>query len=101
MHKYLQSIIFVILRCFQHVPKFCKKYDEVGVSINSALIRYKQDVLNGTFPGEEHCPYQMTEHESIVFRQNLEKDKAARDIQSKATDAKLRHQDEYEKTNLY
>lgn len=38
-------------------PKFCKRYAEVGDLIQQALGQYKQDVANGSFPGQQYSPY--------------------------------------------
>jgi len=38
----------------RHTPKFVKKYAELSVSIQEALARFKQEVLEGKFPDAEH-----------------------------------------------
>lgn len=35
-------------------PKFVKQYENIGEKINSALIKYIEEVKDGVFPGEEH-----------------------------------------------
>lgn len=37
------------------VPKFVKKYANVGEMIHNAAIAFKNDVKNGTFPADENC----------------------------------------------
>ncbi|ABK18415.1 3-methyl-2-oxobutanoate hydroxymethyltransferase [Syntrophobacter fumaroxidans] len=36
------------------VPKFVKKYAQLGLTIKEALTKYREEVENGTFPGPEH-----------------------------------------------
>lgn len=49
-------------------PKFCKRYAEVGHIIQDALTRYRQDVSEGVFPGQQYSPYsiQSAEVEALV-----------------------------------
>ncbi|PNX73909.1 hypothetical protein L195_g029819, partial [Trifolium pratense] len=42
-------------------PKFCKQYARVGDVINKALLDYKEDVINGSFPDAQHSPYKISE----------------------------------------
>jgi 3-methyl-2-oxobutanoate hydroxymethyltransferase len=42
------------------VPKFVKKYREVGALISEALEDFKKEVTEGSFPAREHC-YPMPE----------------------------------------
>ncbi|XP_065864465.1 3-methyl-2-oxobutanoate hydroxymethyltransferase 2, mitochondrial-like [Euphorbia lathyris] len=61
-------------------PKFCKQYAGVGGVINKALIEYKEEVTNGSFPGPSHTPYKMGATEVNGFLKELQKmglDKAA------------------------
>ncbi len=37
------------------LPKFVKQYANLSEDIQNALQKYKQDVEQGIFPGEEHC----------------------------------------------
>jgi len=39
----------------RHVPKFVKKYREVGALIVEALEDFKKEVAQGAFPAKEHC----------------------------------------------
>ena len=36
------------------VPKFVKQYTQIRTTILEAMDAYKQDVLSGTFPAQEH-----------------------------------------------
>ena len=36
-------------------PKFVKQYINLSPQIKEALIKYKEEVENGTFPAPEHC----------------------------------------------
>ncbi|KDP36668.1 hypothetical protein JCGZ_07886 [Jatropha curcas] len=40
-------------------PKFCKQYAQVGDVINKALLEYKEEVTNSSFPGPAHSPYKI------------------------------------------
>ncbi|GAU26492.1 hypothetical protein TSUD_361250 [Trifolium subterraneum] len=61
-------------------PKFCKQYARVGDVINKALVDYKEDVINGSFPDAQHSPYKISETDANGFLNELQKlgfDKAA------------------------
>ncbi|KAK2406960.1 3-methyl-2-oxobutanoate hydroxymethyltransferase 1, mitochondrial [Trifolium repens] len=61
-------------------PKFCKQYARVGDVINKALLDYKEDVINGSFPDAQHSPYKINETDANGFLNELQKlgfDKAA------------------------
>ncbi|KAL1366977.1 hypothetical protein AAHE18_02G017800 [Arachis hypogaea] len=61
-------------------PKFCKQYARVGDIINKALLEYKEDVTNGSFPDAHHSPYKISEADAEGFSNELQKlgfDKAA------------------------
>lgn len=61
-------------------PKFCKQFARVGDVINKALLEYKEEVTNGSFPGPSHSPYKMNGNDVNGFFEELEKlglDKAA------------------------
>lgn len=53
-------------------PKFCKRYAEVGHIIQDALTRYRQEVSEGVFPGQQYSPYsiQPAEVEALVQQLN-------------------------------
>ena len=64
----------------QVTPKFCKQYARVGDVINKALMDYKEEVTNGSFPGPLHSPYQINETDTSDFLNELQRlglDKAA------------------------
>ncbi len=52
-------------------PKFVKQYARLNEVIVSALTAYREDVVNGRFPTDEHI-YPMPEAEVAAFRQMLE-----------------------------
>ncbi|KAF5744397.1 hypothetical protein HS088_TW08G01002 [Tripterygium wilfordii] len=61
-------------------PKFCKQYARVGEVINKALLEYKEEVTNGSFPGPAHSPYNIGADDMNGFLNELQKlglDKAA------------------------
>lgn len=43
-----------LIGLFEKTPKFVKRYLESGKLIKQALVKYKDEVKNGQFPGEEH-----------------------------------------------
>ena len=64
----------------QVTPKFCKQYAHVGDVINKALVEYKEEVTNGSFPGPSHSPYKISNSEVDGFLKELQQlglDKAA------------------------
>ncbi|WP_297887487.1 3-methyl-2-oxobutanoate hydroxymethyltransferase [Sulfurihydrogenibium sp.] len=55
--KYTDGQILVfhdLIGLFEKTPKFVKRYLESGKLIKQALVKYKDEVKNGQFPGEEH-----------------------------------------------
>jgi 3-methyl-2-oxobutanoate hydroxymethyltransferase len=85
----------------QFVPKFCKKYAQVGHAIQDGLNQFKVEVESGTFPGEEYSPYLMTPGEKEAFDALLAKDAEERRRQHDITAVKLSQADEYETLKLY
>jgi 3-methyl-2-oxobutanoate hydroxymethyltransferase len=85
----------------QFVPKFCKKYAEVGHAIQDGLKEFKADVESGAFPGEEYSPYLMTEGEKEAFDALLERDSEERRRKHDMAAQKLSQADEYETLRLY
>jgi 3-methyl-2-oxobutanoate hydroxymethyltransferase len=85
----------------QFVPKFCKRYADVGHAIQKGLLGFKADVESGEFPGSDYSPYVMTDQERDAFDRMLGMD--AEKLEQKHEDAarKLTEADEYEKLNLY
>lgn len=47
----------------QHVPKFCKRYADIGNAIRQGLESYREDIENARFPSEEYSPYKMSTEE--------------------------------------
>lgn len=43
----------------QFVPKFCKRYADVGERIRIGLEEYREDVENRRFPNEDYAPYKV------------------------------------------
>ncbi|XP_015158980.1 3-methyl-2-oxobutanoate hydroxymethyltransferase 1, mitochondrial-like [Solanum tuberosum] len=54
-------------------PKFCKQYGQVGDVINKALLEYKEEVTNGSFPGSAHSPYKIGAADMDGFLNALQK----------------------------
>ncbi|KAI3990500.1 hypothetical protein MKX01_022800 [Papaver californicum] len=54
-------------------PKFCKQYARVGDVINQALLQYKEEVTEKSFPGPTHTPYKMSNSDVNGFLSELEK----------------------------
>ena len=64
-------IIYDMLGIFQlFTPKFVKKYGNIGEEILKCLKEYRDDVISGRFPGDEHC-YKMPEEEVTAFEELL------------------------------
>ncbi|KAJ0408651.1 hypothetical protein ATCC90586_006352 [Pythium insidiosum] len=47
----------------QHVPKFCRRYADVGERIRMGLEAYRDDVESRNFPTENFAPYKMSQDE--------------------------------------
>ncbi|EED94512.1 predicted protein [Thalassiosira pseudonana CCMP1335] len=58
----------------EFVPKFCKQYAKVGMEINDGLAQFKQEVEDGSFPGESYSPYIMMKEEEAIFDKLLKRD---------------------------
>lgn len=54
-------------------PKFCKQFAHVGDVINKALVEYKEEVTNGSFPGPVHSPYKIGASDVNDFLNELQK----------------------------
>jgi 3-methyl-2-oxobutanoate hydroxymethyltransferase len=85
----------------QFVPKFCKKYAQVGHAIQDGLSQFKAEVESGVFPGDEYSPYVMSEGEKESFDVLLAKDAAERQRKHDIAAEKLSQADEYEALKLY
>jgi 3-methyl-2-oxobutanoate hydroxymethyltransferase len=85
----------------QFVPKFCKRYAQIGHWIQQGLYEFKQDVESGAFPSQEYSPYVMKDSERKDFEDLLAKDARERHVQHVAAAEKYTQTDEYEKLHLY
>jgi 3-methyl-2-oxobutanoate hydroxymethyltransferase len=85
----------------QFVPKFCKKYAEVGHIIREGLQEFKKDVESGEFPGNAYSPYVMAEDEKKAFDDLLARDAEERRRNHDEAAEKYTQTDEYEKLHLY
>jgi 3-methyl-2-oxobutanoate hydroxymethyltransferase len=52
-------------------PRFVKQYADLGQATLDALVAYREDVVNGRFPAEEHT-YPMPEAEAAAFQRMLD-----------------------------
>lgn len=57
----------------QVTPKFCKQYAQVGDVVHKALLEYKKEVIEGSFPGPVHTPYKISPSDVSDFSKELEK----------------------------
>lgn len=57
----------------QVTPKFCKQFGQVGTVINKALLEYKEEVKNKSFPDDSHTPYKISNVDVSVFLKELQK----------------------------
>jgi len=85
----------------QFVPKFCKRYAQVGHTIQQGLLEFKADVESGEFPGESFSPYVMSPSEKLAFDELLRKDETERKQLHEKAAKKLSQADEYEQLHLY
>lgn len=85
----------------QWVPKFCKRYANVGSVIQEGLLHFKKEVETGEFPGESYSPYLMSVEERDIFDKLLASDNKERVQKLESTAKKLTAADEYEQLNLY
>lgn len=85
----------------QFVPKFCRKYAQVGHIIQDGLVDFKKDVESGEFPGEDFAPYVMAKEEKELFDKLLMEDAEQRKKKHDEAAEKYVQKDEYEKLRLY
>lgn len=85
----------------KHVPSFCKRYAKLGGEIHTAMVQYRTEVIDGTFPTDEFSPYKMSAEETKKFINLMEFDEELRFKYSEDVAKKLREADEYEVTKLY
>jgi len=48
----------------QHVPKFCKRYADVGNTIRKGLEQFREEVEGNHFPNDSFSPYKMSQEET-------------------------------------
>lgn len=85
----------------QFVPKFCKRYAQVGHMIQDGLQEFKQDVESGVFPGKTYSPFVMAKEEMNAFDALLAKDAEARQLKHERAAEEYIKRDEYAKLHLY
>ena len=85
----------------QFVPKFCKKYADIGEQIRRGLEQFKEEVEEGQFPSHKYSPYVMSNEELAAFDAMMAKDEVERRKRKDLVDKGLREKDEYEILNLY
>lgn len=88
----------------QFVPRFCKKYAQIGNVISKALEEFKDDVEHGVFPGQskdQYSPYHMSEKEQAIFEELLKRDEVERQQILSLKKEELKNKDEYEAIGLY
>jgi 3-methyl-2-oxobutanoate hydroxymethyltransferase len=85
----------------QFVPKFCKRYAQVGHIIQDGLQEFKHDVEQGLFPGVEYSPFVMAPGEVIAFDTLLAKDAEVRQLKHEKAAEEYINRDEYAKLHLY
>jgi 3-methyl-2-oxobutanoate hydroxymethyltransferase len=85
----------------QFVPKFCKRYADVGHSIQEGLQKFRADVESGIFPGQDYSPYKMAETERALFEDLLARDAKERRERLSEVHERYVDNDEYEKLHLY
>ncbi|MFN4336550.1 MAG: 3-methyl-2-oxobutanoate hydroxymethyltransferase [Candidatus Nitrosocaldus sp.] len=61
-------VLHDILGLYEYSPKFVKRYADLSSMVFDALTRYRDDVLNARFPGEEHT-YHMDAQEYERFKE--------------------------------
>ncbi|OWZ20389.1 3-methyl-2-oxobutanoate hydroxymethyltransferase [Phytophthora megakarya] len=71
----------------QFVPKFCKRYADVGEQIRIGLENYRDDVESGRFSSEAYSPYKMSKEETqklhdLVAEEYSQKDHDENDIET-------------------
>eukprot|EP00468_Gymnochlora_sp_CCMP2014_P007280 CAMPEP_0167754420 /NCGR_PEP_ID=MMETSP0110_2-20121227/8257_1 /TAXON_ID=629695 /ORGANISM="Gymnochlora sp., Strain CCMP2014" /LENGTH=310 /DNA_ID=CAMNT_0007640291 /DNA_START=165 /DNA_END=1097 /DNA_ORIENTATION=+ len=84
------------------MPKFCKKFADLGDEIKMGLESFKQEVEEGVFPSlETHSPYKMSKKEESLFMKMLEEDADEREKEHACKAKEMKESDEYDVLNLY
>ncbi|MEM0367487.1 MAG: 3-methyl-2-oxobutanoate hydroxymethyltransferase [Candidatus Nitrosocaldus sp.] len=63
-------VLHDILGLYEHSPKFVKRYADLSSMMLDALTRYRDDVLNSRFPGDEHT-FHMDVQEYERFKEEV------------------------------
>ena len=79
------------------VPKFCKKFADLGEEARKGVEAFREEVESGAFPADDYSPYTMSAKELESFERLMADDKEQRLEAQKAVDTKLRDADEYER----
>ncbi|MEM1950835.1 MAG: 3-methyl-2-oxobutanoate hydroxymethyltransferase [Candidatus Nitrosocaldus sp.] len=69
-------VLHDMLGLYEYSPRFVKRYVDISSIITDALTRYRDDVLNARFPGEEHT-FHMDAKEYERLRDHAERLKAS------------------------
>lgn len=64
----------------QFVPKFCKRYADVGEQIRIGLENYRDDVESGRFSSEAYSPYKMSKEETQKLHDMVAEEYSQKDI---------------------
>ncbi|KAL3665934.1 hypothetical protein V7S43_009354 [Phytophthora oleae] len=63
----------------QFVPKFCKRYADVGEQIRIGLENYRDDVESGRFSSEAYSPYKMSKEETQKLHEMMNDEYSEKD----------------------
>ncbi|KAF4321512.1 hypothetical protein BBO99_00001027 [Phytophthora kernoviae] len=71
----------------QFVPKFCKRYADVGEQIRIGLENYRDDVESGRFSSEAYSPYKISKEETQKLQDLVATEYSQKDEDKKEDDA--------------
>nr|ABK27022.1 unknown [Picea sitchensis] len=57
----------------QVTPKFCKAYGNIGIAVNEALCKYREEVVSQKFPSAAYTPYRIDQSSVETFIAELSK----------------------------
>eukprot|EP00638_Chattonella_subsalsa_P000966 CAMPEP_0117752354 /NCGR_PEP_ID=MMETSP0947-20121206/11557_1 /TAXON_ID=44440 /ORGANISM="Chattonella subsalsa, Strain CCMP2191" /LENGTH=312 /DNA_ID=CAMNT_0005570983 /DNA_START=270 /DNA_END=1208 /DNA_ORIENTATION=- len=83
------------------VPKFCKRYADVGGIIKQGLEAFKDDVESSAFPNDNFNPYKMSAEEEQKLVELMKIDTSERQKKKEKTAKALSEADEYETIKVY